>query len=103
MGLHECWKNRSLHIIQGTVNAKVYEKDILIKKLLQSARDMYGNEGYIFQQDKAPCHAAGSVMKWIEDNKITILDWSGNSWDLNPIENLWRRLKVLVFCQEGQK
>jgi hypothetical protein len=56
-------KTDRLHIMQGTVNAEVYKKDILIKKLLRSARDMYGDEGYIFQQDKAPCHTAGSVMK----------------------------------------
>ena len=63
---------------------------------------MYGNEVYIFQQDKAPCHAAGSVMKWFKDNKITILDWSNNNPDLNPIENLWRRLKVLVAAKKAR-
>jgi hypothetical protein len=63
---------------------------------------MYGDEGYIFQQDKAPCHTAGSVMKWFDNNKITILDWSDNSPDLNPIENLWRRLKVLVAAKKAR-
>jgi hypothetical protein len=29
-------------------------------------------------------------------NGITILDWPGNSADLNPIENLWSVLKVSV-------
>ena len=95
-------KTDRLHIMQGTVNAEVYNKDILIKKLLRSARDMYGDEWYIFQQDKALCHTAGSVMKWFDDNKITILYWSGNSPNLNPIENLWRRLKVLVAAKKAR-
>ena len=92
-----------IHIINGTVNANVYANEILAKKLLPSAQDMYGNdEQYTFQQDNAPCHTAASVMQWFRRNKITVLDWPGNSPDLNPIENLWRRLKITVAQKQAR-
>ena len=50
----------------------------------------------IFQQDNSSCHTAKSSMKWFRDNDIEVLQWQGNSEDLNPIEDLWFRLKRLV-------
>lgn len=47
----------------------------------------------IFQQDGAPCHTAKSVKQWLTENRIEVLDWPGNSPDLNPIENLWILMK----------
>jgi transposase len=31
--------------------------------------------------------------KWLADKNIPLLDWPGNSPDLNPIENLWHVMK----------
>ena len=71
------------------------------KKLLQSATDMFGDDhpDWIFQQDGAPCPTAKLCSKWSTDHNVTVLDWPGNSPDLNPIENLWRKLKKLVSAQ----
>jgi len=51
---------------------------------------------YIFQQDGAPCHIARKCMKWLADINVEVLAWPGKSPELNPIENLWSRLKHAV-------
>ncbi len=47
----------------------------------------------IFQQDSAPAHTAKSTKSWLNDHGVGVLDWSGNSPDLNSTENLWGIVK----------
>ena len=47
----------------------------------------------IFQQDNAPIHTAKSISKIFKNLKMKVLDWPAQSPDLNPIENIWRRIK----------
>lgn len=75
-----------------SMNAKKY-RDVLEGRLLTF---MNIHQCNVFQQDSAPCHKARSVMKWFESNDICLLDWPGNSPDLNPIENLWFLIKKRV-------
>jgi hypothetical protein len=63
---------------------------------------------WVFQMDNEV------VAKWLNDNKVKVLEWSSQSLDLNPIENVWAEMKKLVrgrrptnltrlhkLCQEG--
>jgi DDE superfamily endonuclease len=47
----------------------------------------------IFMQDNAPIHNAHKVRDWFEEQGIEVMDWPLYSPNLNPIENLWKRLK----------
>ncbi|GFV58960.1 uncharacterized protein TNCV_1804981 [Trichonephila clavipes] len=50
------------HIVSGTVKAMGYI-EILQNKLLPTARDLLGNQSWIFQDDNAPYHRAKKAKK----------------------------------------
>lgn len=44
-------------------------------------------------QDTAACQKAKKVIKLLEDKKVDIMEWSGDSLDLNIIEELWTNVR----------
>ncbi len=66
-------------------------QEILEHFMLPSADKLYGDADFIFQQDLAPAHTAKGTKSWFSDHGVTVLNWSANSLDLNPIENLDER------------
>ena len=77
----------SLIPIEGMMNSDKY-KDILANYLLPILSDNDFRARRVFQQDLASCNTSKKMQTFFAQTDINLLDWPGNSPDLNPIENL---------------
>lgn len=77
----------------GMMNSARYI-DVLKYYAVPTLKIMKNRSYPIFQQDLAPCHTSKAVKKYFSEHSITVLDWPGNSPDVNPIENLWAIMKA---------
>ena len=81
--------------MERTMNGAKY-RQVLEKNLLQSAKDLRLQQRFMFQQDNDPKHTAKATLQWLQKKNMKALEWPSQSPDLNPIDNLWKDLRIAV-------
>ena len=79
-----------------TINGSRYVN--LLREKLQL--HMAVNQCSVFIHDDPPCHRSKVVQSFLDQQRISVLEWAGNSPDLNPIENLWSTMERKVAEQQ---
>ena len=76
--------------------------NILVRQMVPSARALFPDGNYVFQQDNDPKHTAKINKAYIERRRIPSMDWPSQSPNLNPIENLWSILDTRLKHRRPQ-
>ena len=86
----------NLKRIQGNMNSIVYQYILTNEIDLIGKCLVFPQQSFIFQHENGLCHRSASTVSFLEDYNICLLDWSANSSDANPIDNLWHIIQSKI-------
>ncbi len=73
-----------LHRMKGTMDGAVYRQGFEM------------GCGWVLQHDNDTKHMDKATKESLQKKHVKVLEWSSQSPDLHPIDNLWRELKDRV-------
>ena len=94
--MHQVSLNRD---VRRSLNSDRYDPSMIVKTGKHTGQEnhllpfMTNFRATHFLQDGAPCHKTKVVTALLKDCPFEVIDWPGNSPDLNPIENCWNLMK----------
>ena len=88
-------KTEPIIIGNGTLTAKRYVNEIIEPHVIPQMRQLGGYA--VFLHDNARVHVAKNVLKFIQEHNLQVIESPSRSPDLNPIEQVWDKLKQHVI------
>ena len=78
--------------------------NIYERGLLPSVNRLFGvdDNSWILQEDNDPKHRSKRAKNWKAENDIKELPWPSMSPNQNPIENVWRIMKIRISKKKNQ-
>jgi len=100
LGLYGTKWHWKLYICEGIMNATKYAA-VLETKLLPSAKSLFAERSWLFQDYNLLCQRAKLVKKWMQSHGIYHMKWPAHSPDLNPIANLWHIINFIIAKEKS--
>ena len=98
-GLASVWKAESVSLM---VSWRSSTWNLGWDVILPFLHDKFGDSNYCFMQDNDPKHVARLTWAWLQENEVNWWQTPPESPDINPIENLWHKLKEYVHPTRSQ-